>query len=106
MEAVPVVSCHAAREDWQAMGRILFKGFEQVRYFPLRFCQACFVYDLMGRDHVTQDILFRTLGNDEGAVIRNALTASVFSSEIREDLIEIPGRFGVRQLLHQPTLSI
>ena len=102
LEAAPIVSCQATREDWEAMGRILFKGFEQVHYFPLRFSQASLVYGVLGRDHVTQEVLqnsfIRSLGDNEGAVLRDALTASEFSSEMVEDLVEVLGRCGVRQL--------
>ena len=47
---------------------------------------------MLGRDHVTQEVrldsFLRSLGNNEGAVLRDALTASEFSS----------GRCGVHQL--------
>ena len=57
---------------------------------------------MLGRDHVTQetrlDSFLRSLGNNEGTVLRDALTASEFSSEIVEDLAETRGRCGVHQL--------
>ena len=106
-------SYHAMQREKTGMagngGELFLKAFRRLD-ISQRFCQSVLVYGLMGRDHVTEDILLesflRSLGDDKGAVIRNALSASEFSSEIREDLIENLGRCGVRQLLHQPTLNI
>ena len=84
------------------MGRILFEDFEQLRYFPRRFCQASLLYGLMGKEHASPETLLASfvgsLGTDEGAVVRSAITASESTSEIQEDLIEILGRCDVRQL--------
>ena len=101
-EASPRVNVNVCRESWEAMGWILVAGLEQVGYFPVRFSQASLIYGVLGREHISSEILIdsfiRSLGNTEGSSIRAAMTASVFSSDLQDEVIEILGRYGVRQL--------
>ena len=42
-EASPPVNVHVCRESWEAMGRILVAGLEQVGYFLVRFSKASLI---------------------------------------------------------------
>ena len=72
-EASPRVNVNVCRESWEAMCWILVAGLEQVGYFPVCFSQASLIYGVLGREHISSEILIdsfiRSLGNTEGSSI-------------------------------------
>lgn len=48
-ENVPCLSNDFQFEEWQSVGRILVKGFQQIKYFPHRLCRIVITPALHGR---------------------------------------------------------
>ena len=56
-QASPVVSIDLKADDWEAIGSIFYKGYQQVGYFPLKFSRVLVICAILGRHHITQSSL-------------------------------------------------
>ena len=101
-QASPIISPELKADDWRAVGSIIYKGFAQVGYFPLRFSVTSLIFAVLGRQQLTPDILISSflgsLGNFERELFSECLELSEFSSEQINDIVECLERYGVRQL--------
>lgn len=58
---VPCITVEYSREDWLAVGRILVKGYKDLKVFPVRFSEAFLVAVLLGEQALTNSIMLSSL---------------------------------------------
>ena len=84
-------------EEWQAVGRILVKGYIEHRVFPLKLAEPFFVALLFGEEAISPDVLIKSyllyLNDSDRVVVQNALDGQM-SEEDRESFIDILDREG------------
>ena len=54
-ERIPTIMPHLQRTEWEAVGRILSKGFIDHGVFPLKMCKVFLIAMIFGEDKVTSD---------------------------------------------------
>ena len=59
-DRVPTIHPDFGLEEWSAVGRIIAKGFKDVRVFPTRLSPACVIALVHGERAVTPDLLMDT----------------------------------------------
>lgn len=96
---VPVLVSSYAEDEWQSIGRILAKGYVELKIFPLYLAPALVATVIHGEHSVTPEMLMdsflKYLAVDEQEVIQTALGGHV---ENNEDLEEIFTRLGSNTL--------
>lgn len=74
-QSVPVACPQFNTSDWKAIGAILFKGYKQLNFFPLRLSKATVMYILFG--HVSQsdllDSFYSYLSSNESDTLKAVL---------------------------------
>ncbi len=55
-ERVPSIRHDVSREKWQAIARVLLKGYTQERYLPIKISRVFLSSCLFGEESVTEDI--------------------------------------------------
>ena len=100
-ERVPYVWHNHFVSEWQAIGRILVKGYKMVSYFPLFLSRAFLAYCLFGEavpDLVVVESFKKYLSVDEEKLVENCLSpdrdVNVFESE---EVFEFLECFNCRQ---------
>jgi len=56
-ERVPSIRHDFKRKEWEAIARILLKGFQEYQYFPLRLSKVFVVSCLFGESAVSEQML-------------------------------------------------
>ncbi|KAL3857357.1 hypothetical protein ACJMK2_012033, partial [Sinanodonta woodiana] len=54
---IPVLSQDYGQEEWEAVGRILVKGYKEHKYYPISLAPAFFIAVLHGENSVTPQLL-------------------------------------------------
>ena len=102
---IPVLSNELADTEWEAVGRILLKGYRDHRYFPVSIAPGFFVALCHGENAVTPEILKTSflsyLSISEKELIEQALSGEEHD---RDDLIELLDRFECRIIPEQENL--
>ncbi|KAJ7353883.1 hypothetical protein OS493_031590 [Desmophyllum pertusum] len=80
-ERVPYIRHDFDRNKWEAVGRILVKGYIECQYFPLKISKAFLVACLFGEGSVTrkmlQDSFKHYVSNSEASLIEGCLSDSI-----------------------------
>ena len=99
-ERIPVIRHDYQYPEWEAIARILVKGFYQLNFFPAKLNQAFIIATLFGENEVSQDVLLNSflsyLSRDERALVENALRHSL-NDEQSEEWLDFLDRFGCKQ---------
>lgn len=102
---IPVLSNELGDTEWEAVGRILLKGYIDLKYFPVRIAPAFFITVCHGENVLTAEILKNSflsfLSKSEKDILGNALSGIEC---IQDDLIEILDRFECHCLPDQDNL--
>lgn len=94
---VPALNPKWQLEEWNAIGRILLKGYQDLRYFPLQLAPS-FTYALIHGEHmVAPEILMSSfmlyLSKMDRDVVLQALNG-ILPNDETDDLVDILDRFG------------
>ena len=102
---IPVLSNELGDTEWEAVGRILLKGYRDHRYFPVSIAPGFFVALCHGENAVTPEILKTSflsyLSISEKELIEQALSGEEHD---QDDLIELLDRFECRVIPKQENL--
>ena len=104
-ERIPVLSHAYQAPEWEAIARILVKGYDQLQFFPVKLNKAFLVATMFGEHSVSQEILLESflayLSNDERNLVKHALIDSLDSDQ-QDEWIDFLDRFGCKRI---PTQS-
>ena len=106
-ERVPYVRHDLYKGEWEAMGRIILKGYIDTGYFPTFICKAFLIYCLFS--DVSDDELMASflnfLSNVERTMVKDALKTK--DSEIlkSDEFLEFLEQFGCRTLVNVENLQ-
>ena len=94
---VPCLNPKWQEEEWSAIGRILLKGYEDHKYFPLKLNQAFVVALIMGEEEVTSELLLTSfmsyLSVSERCVVNGSLQGNM-DDEQYEEFLDLLDRMG------------
>lgn len=97
MFRVPVLSNDYGECEWEAIGRILVKGYKDVKYFPVSLAPACFIYVCFGEAAVSPEMLKESflayLPTSEKDIMESAIAGNC---EDQDELLDILDRFECR----------
>ena len=79
-ERVPFVRHDHFIEEWEAIGRILVKGYTSVKYYPLFLSQAFICYCLFSDDLILSSFL-KYLAPDEDKLLQPILDTSTLTKQ-------------------------
>ena len=98
IERVPFVRHDLFFEEWEAIGKILCRGFIEGGYFPIRLSQAFMIYALYGTcpNDVLIDSFLNYIAPMEKTVVDMALKETVTSIYGEEEFLDILDRFNCR----------
>ena len=97
-ERVPFVRHDLYFEEWEAIGKILCKGFLDAAYFPIQLSQAFLIYVLFGtvpNDQII-DSFFNYLAPMERTIVESALKGIPATIYDEEDFLDVLDRFNCR----------
>ena len=100
-ERVPFVRHDHFVDEWEAIGRILVKGYMSVKYYPLFISQAFICYCLFGNevpDDLLLDSFLKYLAPEEEKLLQPILETSSLPSD-REEFDDFLERFNCRTLV-------
>jgi len=107
-ERVPFVRHDHFVEEWEAVGRILVKGYISAAYFPFFLSKAFICYCLFGNQAVTDEIFLssfkRYLSPSEEELIDGVLNKNEIPEE-REELDDFLERFNCRTLIKSENMA-
>lgn len=102
---IPILSNELGDCEWEAIGRILVKGYRDVKYFPVSIAPAFFVAIVLGESAVTPEILKSSFMSFISKTERDVLEQALADAEHDpDDLIELLDRFECRSLPKLDTL--
>ena len=95
-ERVPAIFPDYGQDEWEAVGRILLKGYQDTGVFPLQLSYAFSVGLINGVSTVTPDILLQSLRkylcNTDTQILDKALLGERLDEEDKEDLLHVLSR--------------
>lgn len=104
---VPALNPDWQVEEWQAVGRILLKGYLDHGVFPIQLAPAFVVALILGEEHIQSDVLMDSfmhfISNKEREAVEEALKGNV-SEEIQDDLVDLFSRFECHSIPSKETL--
>ena len=74
-EMVPIISHDVSKSVWQAIARVMLKGYFQERYFPIQISPVFLSCCLFGEESVTLEMYFNSLA--EANLAEKVLSSSV-----------------------------
>ncbi|MGH0135161.1 UNVERIFIED_CONTAM: hypothetical protein FKN15_001101 [Acipenser sinensis] len=96
-ERVPALYPEYGKEEWEAVGRILLKGYLDQSYFPIQLSLAFAVGLVYGESEITPRILMvsflRYIAPFEKDIITSALDGSIGADD-QDELLDILSRMG------------
>ncbi|XP_059191657.1 uncharacterized protein LOC131973627 [Centropristis striata] len=94
-EYVPALQPEYGREEWEAIGRILMKGYKDHGFFPIKLSLAFTVCLIHGENKVTEEMLFesflRFVTPFEKDIVNAVLEGRPYSED---DLLDMLSRMG------------
>ncbi|XP_033752673.1 uncharacterized protein LOC117336293 [Pecten maximus] len=103
---VPVLTNDYSHEEWEAIGRILLKGFKDHRYLPIGLAPAFLIAIVHGEDVVTPQQLKNSflhyLSSSEKDIIESACNGSSYDED---ELISVLDRFQCHRIPNQEEMS-
>ena len=106
-ERVPFVRHDYFIEEWEAVGRILVKGFTSVDYFPTFLSKAVVCFCLFGTE-VTEDIFLSSFKRYLSQIEEDLIESVIKSNELPEDMEEFTEfleRFQCRSVVKKENVS-
>lgn len=107
-ERVPGIRHDFQRPHWEAIGRILLKGYASCRYFPLNLSKAFFIYCLYGEGAISNDLLMASFLNyiseSERDLIQRAVDGQVDLSE-SDEFMEFLADFDCKKVVNTTNLN-
>lgn len=104
-ERVPGLRIGYQRQQWEAIGRVLLKGYMSCKYFPLNLSKTFFVYCLFGEEQISNEMLMGSFKNfisdSEKDLIEKAYNGEVESDEFLEFLAD----FDCKKVVHLNNLN-
>ncbi|KAK7944641.1 hypothetical protein WMY93_000369 [Mugilogobius chulae] len=98
---VPALTPKWQEEEWQAIGRILARGFIDQDYFPLRLAPAFTTALIFGEHSISTDVLFQSfllyLSHCDRDLVETALKGPT-DTDSKEELLDLLDRLGVTVL--------
>lgn len=95
-ERVPVIFPEFGMDEWQAVGRILLKGYTDVGVFPLQLSYAFTVAVILSEFSVTPEILLESfrlyLSESDRTVIDSALRGESLDDDSKDDFMDLLSR--------------
>ena len=105
-ERVPYIRHDFDRKKWEAVGRILVKGYTDCQYFPLKISKAFFTGCLFGEGSVTsmmlQDSFKHYVSKSEASVIEGCLSDSIQGDNA--ELLDFLSAFDCKRRVTQDNL--
>ena len=105
-ERVPSIRHDFQRKEWEAIARILLKGFQEYQYFPLRLSKTFVASCLFGESAVSEQMLMESfmqyVSEDERKVIQKCLNGELKADD--EDLIELLTTFDCKRTVTESTI--
>ncbi|XP_053406772.1 uncharacterized protein LOC128559395 [Mercenaria mercenaria] len=103
---IPILSNELGDTEWEAVGRILLKGYMDLKYFPVNIAPAFFVAVCHGEGAVTPEILKNSflsfLSATEKDLLGHALSEVSFDLD---ELVELLDRFDCHCIPNKDNLS-
>lgn len=107
-ERVPGIRHDFQRPQWEAIGRILLKGYVSCKYFPLTLSKAFFINFLYGEQEISNDILLTSFKNyvseSEKVLIERALDGQIELSE-SDEFTEFLADFDCKKVVNSNNLN-
>ena len=89
---VPILTPEYGAEEWQSVGRILVKGFKDLKYFPTLLSSAYAIAVIFGEECVTPEILkesfLKFLSDVESQTVEAALLNKSYDEDTLIDLLD------------------
>ena len=105
-ERVPSIRHDFQRKEWEAIARILLKGFQEYQYFPLRLSKTFVASCLFGESAVSEQMLMESfmqyVSEDERKVIQKCSNGESKADD--EDLIELLNTFDCKRTVTESTI--
>ncbi|XP_063964804.1 uncharacterized protein LOC135156383 [Lytechinus pictus] len=100
-ERIPLVRAGMTCHHWQAIARILVKGYMDVGVLPLSLSKVFLISTLFGLEAVSQGLLLESLfsfvSEPERVLLKAALSWTQ-EEEDQDELMDILSRFGIRKI--------
>ncbi|KAK7157036.1 hypothetical protein R3I94_006940 [Phoxinus phoxinus] len=95
IECVPALKPEYGKEEWEAVGRILLKGYQDHGFFPVKLSLAFVVCLLHGENKVTPDMLIESFVRFVTPFERDIISSVLEGKEYdRDDLLDMLSRMG------------
>lgn len=110
-ERVPFVRHDHFIDEWEAVARILVKGFEMISYFPTFMSKAFMSYCLFGRevpDSTVLESFMKYLSPSEEELVREYMTRESLPDNIedQEEFLDFLERFKCRTVVKKENIKI
>jgi hypothetical protein len=106
-ERVPCIRHDMSRNHWQAVARILLKGFIQERYFPIQISQVFIVSLVFGVDVISRKMYLesfkRHVSRVEADILENVISAKVSLND--KDFLEFLSAFDCKKAVNEGNIS-
>ena len=100
-ERVPAIRHDFQLAEWESVGRILVKGYQQLKFFPVKLNKAFIVAALFGEGEVTDVMLLNSflgyLSRDERELVSISIDNKL-SEEQQEEWIEFLDRYNCKTI--------
>ncbi|XP_038065173.1 uncharacterized protein LOC119735517 isoform X2 [Patiria miniata] len=101
-ERVPALFPDYGRDEWEAIGRILFKGYNDTGIYPLQLAYAFSCAVIYGEGEVSADMLVNSLrmylSETDRRVVDKALHGQPLDSDDQDDFLDLLGRVNCHSL--------
>ena len=105
-EHIPSIRHDFQRKEWEAIARILLKGFQEYQYFPLSLSKAFVASCLFGESAVSEKMLMESfmqyVSEDERKVIQKCSNGKLEADD--ENLIELLSTFDCKRAVTESTM--
>ena len=100
-EGIPVIGYDFQAPEWEAIARLLVKGFRQLNFFPVNLNRAFLIATIFGEREVTEKVLLDSflayLSRDERALVVDALNGTLEDEHI-DEWLDFLDRFGCKRV--------
>lgn len=100
-ERIPVIRHDFQAPEWEAIARLLVKGFYQLKFLPVKLNRAFLIATLFGESKVSQQMLLDSflayLSRDERALVVHALNDTL-EDEHSDEWLDFLDRFGCKRV--------
>ena len=105
-ERVPFIRHDFQRKQWEAIARILLKGYQVHQYFPLRLSKTFVVSCLFGESAVSDEMLIGSfmqyVAEDERSVVQKCVNGEIEADD--EGLVELLSNFECKRTITKCTI--